>query len=80
MQVDFQTTYTARCDIDDALDDYNSTMDWNPDYDPVEAIQEAINENLICPNDVEIPEEVFEQFVNALKMRIGGIQMKMGLD
>ena len=80
MTVDFQLTFTARCDLNDAFDDYNTMMEWNPDYDPNKAIYDAINENLICPQDVDVPEDVFEQFAKALKTRIGGVQLEMELN
>ena len=38
MIVDFQITYTAKCNIDDAFVDYNAYMEWHPDCDPNEAI------------------------------------------
>ena len=82
MKVNFEVTFTAKCDMDDAFDDYNSIMEWNPQIDPNEAIYDAINENLIVSDDAfELtPQSVIETFANALRTRIGGVQMRMELN
>ena len=78
MKVDFPVTYTASCDIEDAFDYYEQLISWKTYYaDPEQAIYRAINEYLCCPQNVDVPDEVIEKFVNALKLRIGGVQMEM---
>ena len=82
MKVDFTVTYTASCDMEDAFNDYEELVSWKNAANPAHAnheraIYEAINENLICPKDVDVPDEVIEKFATALKVRIGGVQMEM---
>jgi hypothetical protein len=77
MKVDFQVTYTATCDIEDAFNDFETILSYAAPADPERAIYEAINENLICPQDVDVPDEVIEKFATMLKLRIGGVQMEM---
>lgn len=77
MKVDFTITYTASCDMEDAFNDFEELIAWKDPADPERAIYEAINENLICPQDVDVPDEVIEKFAAALKQRIGGVQMEM---
>ena len=78
MKVDFQVTYTASCDIETAFNDYDELISWKKYHaDPEQAIYKAINENLCCPQDVDVPNEVIEKFATALKLRIGGVQMEM---
>lgn len=78
MKVDFPVIYTASCNIEDAFNDYDQLISWKKySSDPERAIYQAINENLCCPQDVDIPDEVVEKFAAALKMRVGGVQMEM---
>lgn len=82
MKVDFQVTFTAMCDLNDAFDDYNTIMEWNPQMDPDKVIYDAIEGNLIVSNDASeyMPQSVIEEFASALRTRIGGIQMRMELE
>lgn len=83
MTIDFQVTFTANCDIEDAFNDFKTIMEWScSDPDPDKAIYTAIEENLIVPRDaVEyLPQSVIEDFANALRKRIGGIQLEMELN
>ena len=79
MKVDFQVTYTATCDLDDALEDFESLMDWDPHRDLNKAVYDAIEENMFYPKEIDgdVPQDVIEQFATALRKRIGGVQMEM---
>lgn len=82
MKVDFQVTFTAKCDLDDAFDDYTTIMEWDTYRDPDEVIYDVIERNLIVPKDASehMPQSVIEEFAKALRIRIGGVQMWMELD
>lgn len=82
MKIEWTTTHTAEIDIDRAEEDYYDFMDVsdNPtDEDEAwDAICEAINNNINTDIDFDnIPTEVWDKCAEALKNRIGGIQMKM---
>ena len=82
MKVDFQVTFTAKCDIEDAFNDYQTITQYADPADPDRAIYEAIEENLYCPIEAveHLPQSVIEDFAKVLRTRIGGIQMEMELD
>ena len=82
MKVDFTVTFTAKCDIEDAFNDYQTITQYADPADPDRAIYEAIEENLVYPRDVGeyLPQSVIEDFAKALRIRIGGYQMRMELD
>ena len=82
MKVDFTVTFTAKCDIEDAFNDYQTITQYADPADPDRAIYEAIEENLVYPRDAGeyLPQSVIEDFATALRHRIGGIQMRMELD
>lgn len=82
MKVDFQVTFTAKCDIEDAFNDYQTITEYKDPADPDRAIYEAIEENLYCPREAieHLPQSVIEDFAKTLRTRIGGIQMEMELD
>ena len=82
MEMKWTVTYTALFDIDRAEEEYYDYMDIrdNPmDEDTAwDAICEAIRNNLNTDIDLDnIPDEVWDKCAEALKNRIGGIQMKM---
>lgn len=79
MKVDFQVTYTATCDIEEAVEDFNGDMDWNPDKDINKAIYDAVEENMRYPKEIDgdVPQFVIEQFATALRLRVGGVQTEM---
>ena len=82
MNVNFQATFTAECDIEEAFNDFETLMEWHKDLDPHKAVYDAIEENLICfPKESAeyLPQEVIEKFADALRKRIGGVQMEMDL-
>ena len=79
MKIPFQITHYVTLDMDDAYNDYLSYLDWNPkDYDG--AMEFAVTENICCPHEVDIPDATMEEIYNALRKRIGGIQLEMELD
>lgn len=82
MKVDFQVTFTAMCDLNDAFDDYNTIMEEDIYHDPDMTIYDVIEENLIVPKDASeyMPQSVIEEFASALRTRIGGVQMRMELE
>ena len=82
MTIDFQVTFTAKCDIEDAFNDFETIMEWSPDHDPDKAIYDAIEENLIVSRDAveHLPQSVIEDFANALRKRIGGVQLEIELN
>ena len=80
MSIDFQVTFTANCDIEDAVVEYEALIDNGIGFD--QAIYDAIEENLTCSKDGfnHIPKSVIEGFAHALRKRLGGVQLEMELD
>lgn len=79
MKVDFQVTYTATCDIEEAVEEFQSDLEWDPSKDINKAIYDAIERVMIYPREIDgdVPQFVIEQFANALRTRIGGVQTEM---
>ena len=79
MKVDFQVTYTATCDIEEAVEQYYSDLKWDKSKDVDNTIYDAVEETMRYPREIDgnVPQFVIEQFANALRTRIGGVQTEM---
>lgn len=82
MKIEWTVTYTALFDIDQAEKEYYDYMNIrdNPtdENEAWDAICEAISNNINADIDIDdIPDEIRDKCVKALKDRIGGIQMSM---
>ena len=79
MKVDFQMTYTAECDIERAVEQFNCDMEWDPNQDIDKVIYDAIEETMYYPQEIDgdVPQFVIEQFAAALRLRVGGVQTEM---
>lgn len=79
MKVDFQVTYTAICNIEQAVEEFNDDMAWDPDKDIDKAIYDAVERVVFYPREIDgdVPQFVIEKFANALRTRIGGVQIEM---
>lgn len=79
MKVDFQVTYTATCDIEEAVEQFNDDMEWDSSKDINKAIYDAVEETMYYPKEIDgdVPQFVIEQFAAALRLRLGGVQTEM---
>lgn len=79
MKVDFQVTYTATCDIEEAVEQFNDDMEWDSSKDINKAIYDAVEEVMCYPKEIDgdVPQFVIEQFAAALRLRVGGVQTEM---
>lgn len=78
MKIEWTNTFTYYFDLDQAQSDYESIMEWRPEKDPEQAIFDAVNENFNIDGEEYInTEEAISIAANALRERIGGVQMKM---
>lgn len=75
MKIDFTVPYTARIDIEEAFREYE--IYYQCGYEVDEAIYHAVEESIYYPHEIELPQEVIETAVTALRKRIGGIQLEM---
>ena len=87
MKVDFPVTFTAKCDIEDAFNDFEAIIEYDYDKETDEqtidkVIYQAIEENMIVPKEATeyLPQSVVEEFANALRKRIGGVQLEMDIE
>ena len=81
MDINFTLTYTAHFDLDQAAEDFREMLYWNPDADTDKLLYDAVEENITWPMNVDdLPNEVVEAAANALRKRIGGVQIEMELD
>ena len=82
MKVTWTNTFTAEFDLDQAEEDFHFIMEQNPE-DPDKAIYDAVEANWVCEWDIEEfgdTSPAIEQCADALRKRIGGVQMRMELD
>ena len=79
MKVDFQVTYSATCDIEEAVEQYKSDLKWDKSKDIDQTIYDAVEETMIYPHEIDgdVPQFVIEKFAEALRTRLGGIQLEM---
>ena len=78
MKIEWTNTFTYYFDLDQAQEDFNAIMEWNPDKDPEQAIFDAVYENFNMDGEEYInTEEAISIAAKALRERIGGVQMEM---
>lgn len=78
MTVDFSINYEAWFDLENACEDFYTYLTFK---DPDSAIYDAVEDNISYSVTVDdLPQEVIETCAKALRMAIGGIQMRMELD
>ena len=80
MKLKYTKEFEVECDMDQAEEDFHEIIYWNPEMDFNRALYDAIEDNLVYYSDGDIPQSVIEEFAQALRKRIGGIQIKMELD
>ena len=83
MIVEWTNTFATEFDLDQAQEDFNEILYWNPDKDPETAIYDAVEANWVfdCDSEEYIDtSEAIEMCAKALRERVGGIQMRMELD
>ena len=81
MKVTWTNTFTKEFDLDQAQEDFNEILYWNPKKDIDEAIYDAVEENWYCDGEEYIDtSEAIEICADALRKRIGGVQTSMNLD
>ena len=74
--VQFHTDF----DLEQAVEDFDRIMEWNPDKDPDSAIYDAVNANFFVETEeyIDISEGV-EAAARALRKAVGGFQTCMNL-
>lgn len=82
MKIEWTVTHTAELDIERAEDDYYDELSLQDDptnEDVVwDCISEALNNNIVSDVDIDdLPAEVWDKCADALKKRIGGIQIRI---
>ena len=82
MKVTWTNTFTTEFDLDQAEEDFHFIMEQNPE-DPDKAIYDAVEANWMCEWDIEEfgdTSPAIEQCADALRKRIGGVQLEMELN
>lgn len=80
MKVTWTNTFTTEFDLDQAQEDFNQILCWNPNTDIDKAIYDAVEANWACDWNIEEycnTSPAIEQCAKALRERIGGVQMRM---
>lgn len=81
MKVTWTNTFTAEFDLDQAQEDFEHILYWNPNTDIDKAIYDAVEANWYFGYDEIVDaNEAIEICAKALRERIGGVQMRMELD
>lgn len=81
MKVTWTNTFTTEFDLDQAAEDFREIMHWNPEEKPENAIYDAVEENWYFDSGEYIDTNpAIEQCAEALRKRIGGVQMEMRID
>ena len=83
MKVTWTNTFTVDFDLDQAQEDFNQILYWNPDADIDKAVYDAVEANWACDWDIEEfgdTSPAIEQCAKALRKRIGGVQLEMELN
>ena len=81
MIIEWANTFKVDFDLDQAQEDYNQIMYWNPSTYAETAIYDAVEANWYCDGEEYIDTNpAIEIAAKALRERIGGVQMKMELD
>ena len=78
MKIEWTTTHECEFDLEQAIEDFYTERETNPDPDIEVDIDYAMEENL--SSSERIPEEVYEKAKIAFKHAIGGIQLEMNLN
>ena len=78
MKIEWTVTYECEFNLEQAIKDFYTERETNPDPDIEVDIDYAMEENL--SSSERIPEEVYEKAKIAFKHAIGGIQLEMNLD
>ena len=78
MKIEWIVTHECEFDLEQAIEDFRTERETNPDPDIEVDIDYAMEENL--SSSERIPEEVYEQAKIAFKHAIGGIQLEIDLD
>ena len=80
MKVEWTNTFTADFDLDQAQEDFNHILDWDPEVDIDKAIYDAVEANWYFGYDEIIDaSSAIEQCAKALRERVGGVQTQMNL-
>lgn len=81
MKITWTNTFSVDFDLDQAEEDFREFMYWNPKADIERAIYEAVEANWYFGyEEVVDTSPAIEQCANALRKRIGGVQISMNLD
>ena len=81
MKVTYTREYEVSCNIDDAVNTYNSIRRWYPKMSPEMALYDAVTHNLWYEDEeaedtMTAPDEVIEKFMKVVNNRISE-QIKM---
>lgn len=81
MNINFTITYIAHFDLDQAVEDFHEMHYWDPYGNVDKLLHKAIDQNITWSSNVDdLPDEVINTAMQAMRLRIGGIQMEMELD
>lgn len=80
MKVIWTNTFSVDFDLDQAEEDFNQILYWNPNANVDKAIYDAVEANWACAGEEYLDTApAIEQCAKALRKRIGGVQMQMKL-
>lgn len=82
MKVTWTATFETEFDLDQAEEDFRFIIEQNPE-EPDKAIYDAVEANWACDWYIEEASDIspaIEQCAQALRERIGGVQLKMNLE
>jgi len=81
MKIEWTNTFTVDFDLEQAVEDFRSILEWNPETDPDSAIYHAVEANWACDGEEYIDTTPgIELAAKAVREAIGGVQMRMELD
>lgn len=81
IEVTWTNTFTTDFDLDQAQEDFEQILYWNPHEDIEKAIYDAVENNWYFDGEEYIDTHpAIEQCAKALRERIGGVQLKMELN
>lgn len=82
MKIEWTVTYQTDFDLEQAAEDYNLLIKHPYNIDPDKAIYDAVEANWACDWYIEEFSDTspaIEQCAEALRKRLGGVQMQMDL-
>ena len=82
MKIEWTVTCQTDFDLEKAVEDYNLLTKYQYDIDPDKAIYDAVEANWACDWYIEEFSDTspaIEQCAEALRKRLGGVQMQMDL-